>query len=422
MKILAVLTFLIALCAAQQDFTYTFTANATQTVSVYNDDSPGSCTGTLTYTATDKKLVGTATSTGLKGNITACHIHAADDGYSVTVNNGSPLPECTCTSDAAQTLTIACDFSTATDTKSIDALCGDRGYVNIHTDYEPNGELRANLVGLNAKCLFKDFVPDDGVVVVADTTPDTGVMVASFCTTFFTTPKTGVTSNAGGFVVICWDSSKGTLTFSGVFYGLTSDIYSITVSLSGESSYFLYITGSSFAADVPFAFVQKGVTDWNLAKLCSTEAYINVNTYDYTDGELIVVITPKDGSTGFPANKAVCRPATPKIDDTTSLKCWYGFDSTQYEYTCSAGQFCSVEKSGGYDYKSCSSLDYCYTCDCGVDYEAELPTFGVACCTFDYCNVGSVGLQYCLIGSGAGSISVGLLVSLFVALLMKWFN
>jgi hypothetical protein len=426
MKILAVLTLLIALSsAAYNDFDYDYVANATQAYSVYYDDSTGTCDGTLTYTASTNKIVGSGTCTGLKGNLTAAHIHDAGDGYSVTYNNGSPLPECTITVDAdAATYSVDCTLPTDS-TDAIDALCADRCYFNFHTTYEPNGEVRRNLIGLKAKCLFAGGVPDDGTLVVADDAPDTGVRVASFCVTFYATQKAGVTgSNAGGYMTICWDAAKGTLTFSGCFYGIQNYIYGIYAELEGESSYFLYISSTGFTSDVPFAFVEEGVTDWQIAKLCSTNARITVDTSDYSDGELEIYITPNDadGNPTFPVNKATCRPATPKIDDQKALTCWYGVDSSQYEYTCSAGQFCAVSESAGYDYKSCTSIDYCYTCDCGVDYEANLPTFGYACCDTDYCNVGSLNLQYCILGSGSGSISAGLLVSLFVALLMKWFN
>jgi len=349
--------------------------------------------------------------------------HCAGDGYSVTYNTGGIVTECPITIDPVTgTGTVPCDFSAATAVASLNSLCADNCYLNIHTSYEANGEVRSNFVGLTALCLIKDYVPEDGVVVVAGDAPDTGVMVASFCATFTATQKSGVTgSNAGGYMTICWNSKKDTLTFSGIFYGIQSTIYGIYVTLTGESSYFGYLSSSGFQSGTPFAFVEENVNDWYLAKLTSLSAYITVDTSDYPDGELEIYIAPADGKTGFPSNEAICRPNVPEIDDTRTLTCWYGIDSSQYEYTCSSGQFCSVYESSGYDYKSCTSVDYCYTCDCGADYEAELPAFGAACCTTDYCNVGSLGVQFCLF-SGAGSIPAGLLVSLFVALLMKWFN
>jgi hypothetical protein len=425
MKILAVLALFFALCATQSvDFSTSVVANSSQAYSVTYDDSTGSCTADLKYTAADKKISGSGSCTGLKGNITLTHIHCVDDGYSVTYNNGNPITECTVKPDAATaTYTVDCDFGTAATTDSIDAICASRCYLNIHTDYEPNGEVRSNLVNFKSLCLFGDTpIPLDGTVVVADDTPDTGVKVASFCIGLTAVQKAGVTgSNAGGYMTCCWDAGKQTLTLSGVFYGITNYIYGIYVELEGESSYFLYVSSSGFKSDVPFAFVQKA-DEWEVAKFTSSNAYITIDTSDYSSGELEIYITPS-GQTGFPGNKGTCRPATPKIDDTRSLTCWYGVDSSQYEYTCSAGQFCAVSESAGYDYKSCTSIDYCYTCDCGVDYEANLPTFGYACCDTDYCNVGSLGVQYCILTTdGAGSIPVGLLVSLFVALLMKWFN
>jgi hypothetical protein len=429
MKILSVLALLFGLCAAYEDFTYVSIANSTQAYGSVNKDSPGTCTTTLTRTGLT--LTGTGTCTGLKGAVTLTHIHCVNIQDPIAYNTGTTLdPVCKVTYDNATGLTVNCDFTdqsgSTAGTDALNAICADRFYINIHTDYENNGEVRGNLVGLKALCLFKDGAPKDGTLVVADasTTPTAGNEVASFCGTWFAVQPTTVTgSNAAGYVTVCWDSTQQTLTFSGVFYNFatTDFVTGIYLQYPGDSTYFLSLS-SSFAPGIPFSFIQTTIDDWVLAKVASSKATILIATTDYSysnGGELSFSIIPKTGGPSFPANDAPCYPTTTlPIDKTKVLTCYVGTSSLSTSISCPAGYFCGIESD---EDKVCASPDSCYTCDCDK-YKTSLPTLGYYCCDTSDCNSGTFPKVDCPTTDGAGSISIGLLVSLFVALLMKWFN
>jgi hypothetical protein len=426
MKILAVLAILISLCCAQLDFTTTSTANATQASSgSYTRDSTGSCDITLTYTAATTTLSGEITCTGLKGNLTAVHFHDVSSSYTVTYNTGSVLDDISKIVIPADPTAFPIKFSIvvpATST-SIKSLCNDQVYSNFHTTYDPNGEVRANHVGMRAICYAEKYAADGNVYTYGPTDGLTGIAIPDFCLGGIQgTAKVG-TGNCN--IQVCWEQATSILTISGNCYGLTSDVYGIYVYYpNDDTSYFMYISGYTFPQTCPFSFHYTGVTEWQLAKFISTVAYINFETSTNTNGEIEVTLVPSSASdTVFPTWKSVCYPRTDagKLPETP-LSCYYGVDSSQYSTDCTAAdQLCGIYATAGGEYKNCISWTYCYTCDCGADVDKDLPTYGYACCDVSLCNIVSVSTLFCITG-GSSLIPGGLLVTLFVALLTKWFN
>jgi hypothetical protein len=410
MKILVVLTLLLSLCTAYEDWTLDSIANATQSEGYY-PDSPGTCTISQTYTSADNTLAGTFTCTGLKANLTGVHIHDVTKSYTVTTNTGAVLTDCPIMINAdAASGTFTCAFK---DTLTMDAICNDQCYWNFHTDYDTLGEVRANLVNMRPLCNVKGGVALNGEAVTVGSAPSTGIEVADFYAGFIATTTVGT---GGGYVYISWDSVAQVVTVSGCTYGLTSDVYDIYMYYTDDdsSSYFYTVATSTFPSGRPFSFRSYySLSDWDVAKMTSGKAYIVLETYTNTAGELQFDLNSDD----FPAFDTSCRPYTGlKYDSTAVLTCQYGSDSYSTEYDCSAGYFCSISSL---DTKSCTSLEYCYECDCGAS-DTDLPLSGYACCDFSNCNKLSLAFIGCI--SGAESISSGLLVSLFVALFMKWFN
>jgi hypothetical protein len=413
MKILA-LALLISLCVAYEDWSLTWTANSTQAYGGYGD-STGSCTFTGKWTQADMTLEGEISCTGLKGNVTAVHLHDVTKSYSVTYNTGNPLADIGVTVPADPTVFPYSYKATLTKTDSIDAICNDQTYWNVHTTYDSYGEVRANIVNMIAICNIKGYTPDGSLQTYGAEEPDTGVEVQSFCSTGYGEALVGT---GGAVFQVCWDQPSSTLTFSGVTFGLTSEVYGIYIYYPDDTSYFIYLSSYSFPYDCPFSFRYTGVTDWQLAKIASKNAYVVIETYDNTNGEVQVDIDP---STDFPVSKATCRPYTEPLP-TTPLTCYYGTDDYKYEYECgSADQFCAIYASAGYETKTCSTWSYCYDCDCGADVETDIPTYGYACCDTSYCNALSLDLLNCIDDAGS-AISGGLLVTLFVALISIWFN
>jgi len=415
MKIFALITLLFSLCTAYEDWTLVSFANSTQSLGYYSD-SPGNCTVTSTYTASTNTLAGSFTCVGLKSNVTSAHIHDVTSSYSVTTTTGALFADCPIT---INTDGVSGSFSCAfKDNVIIDAICNDQCYWNFHTDADAQGEVRSNMVNMRPLCNVKGGVPLDGVVVTVGTAPATGIRVADFYVGYIGTTLAGT---GGGYAYVSWDSVAQVLTVSGCFYGLTSEVdYIYLYYKDDEGSSFYTISIATFPSGRPFSFRTSYFTEWNLAKITSGEAYILLETYDNSAGEIQFDIS----STTFPSFDSKCYPATGlKFDDTVTLKCQYGSSTYSYESTCSAGDFCSVSETAGIDTKSCSSLNYCYQCGCGAE-EADLPTSGAqVCCDLDNCNTLSLALIGCIPGTGgAETISSALLVSLFVALFMKWFN
>jgi CHRD domain-containing protein len=94
----------------------------------------GTFTGTLTKTDSGGSLAWQLSFTGLSGNAIAAHIHVADRGKPGPV----VVPLCApCTSGASGTANIT--------TTVLQAIEGDRAYVNVHTPTNPAGEIRGQL-------------------------------------------------------------------------------------------------------------------------------------------------------------------------------------------------------------------------------------------------------------------------------------
>jgi hypothetical protein len=411
MKIFAVIALLISLCtAAYVDWTLDSIANATQSEG-YTIDSPGTCTISQAYTTADNTLKGTFTCTGLKANVTAVHIHDVTSSYSVTTTTGNVLADCPVTVNAdGISGSFTCAFK---DMVSIDAICNDQCYWNFHTDYDTLGEVRANLVNMRPLCNVVGGVALDGKCVSVGSAPTTGIQVADFYCGFIGTTLKG---NGGGYTYVSWDSVAQVLTVSGCTYDLTSDVdYIYLYYKNDDGTSFYTVSTATFPSGRPFSFRSYYFTDWDLARITSGNAYAILESYTNTDGELQFDFNAND----YPAFDSSCSPYTDlKYDATAVLKCQYGSEDYSYEYDCSAGYFCSVSSL---DVKSCSSLEYCYSCGCGA-VDTDLPSIGYACCDLDNCNTLSLATIGCVFGNGAGSIAGGLLVSLFVALFMKWFN
>jgi len=364
---------------------------------------------------------GSITCTNLKGNATAMHIHDCTSSYSVTYNTGGVLGDIVIPTPAdpnAWPWTFSAKLATK---DSINAICNDQTYLNVHTTYDANGEVRANFVNKKAMCNIPKYAADGTVYVYGATDGLTGIALPDFCLGGIFGIATVGTGNC--FFQICWEQATAILTISGNCYGLTSDVYGIYVYFPDDSSsYFMYVSGYTFPQECPFSFHYTGVTEWQLAKMISQKAYITVETYDNTNGEIQIDVKPVDGSDSvFPTWKSVCYPRTGDLPKDP-LTCYYGYDSNQYSYDCtSADQLCAIYASAGDEVKTCSTWSYCYSCDCGADVSTDLPSFGYACCDTSYCNIVSLDVLFCLT-DGSSLIPGGLLVTLFVALLTKWFN
>jgi len=412
MKILAVLALLITLSSAYVDWTLDSVANGTQSEG-YTSDSPGTCTISQAYTSADNTLKGSFTCSGLKANVTACHIHDVGSSSSVTTTTGNVLADCPITVNAdGVTGSFSCAFK---DSTTMDAICNDQTYWNFHTDYDTLGEVRANLVSMRPLCNVKGGVALDGTTVVPDgaVAPDTGIRVADFYVGFVANQV--LKGTGGAYFVLSWDSVNQVLTVSGCTYGLTSDIdYMYAYYTDDDGTSFYTVSVSTFPTGRPFSFRSYYITDWTLARFISGKANIVIETYTNTAGEIQADLD----STDFPSFDGTCVPYTGlKYDATQVLSCQYGSDSYSYDYDCSAGYFCAISDT---ETKFCSSLDYCYNCACGATTD-DLPLTGYACCDFDNCNKLSLALLSCLTGAGS-TMSVGVFISLFAVLLMKWFN
>jgi len=409
MKILAVLALLITLSSAYVDWTYDSIANGTQSEG-YTSDSPGTCTISQKYVATTNTLSGTFTCSGLNKNVTAAHIHDCGSLSSVTTTTGNVLADCSITVNAdGLSGTFNCVFK---DTTTIDAICNDQCYWNFHTDYDTLGEVRANLVNMRSICNLGGIVTLDGSVTTVGNAPDTGIRVPDFYVGFIGATLKGT---GGAYFVLSWDSVNQVLTVSGCTYGLTSDIdYMYAYYTDDDGTSFYTVSVSTFPTGRPFSFRSYYISHWILARFTSSKSNIVIQTYTNTAGEIQADLV----STDFPSFSGNCVPYTGlKYDATKVLNCQYGSDSYSYDYACPAGYYCAISDL---ETKFCSTQDYCYNCDCGAA-GTDLPSTGYACCDFDNCNKLSLALLSCITGSGS-TISVGVFISLFAVLFMKWFN
>jgi len=418
MKILIVLALLFSLCTAYQDFSFDSIANTTQAYGANQDfASKANCVFTQTYTDADTTLKGTFTCTNLQGNVTMAHLHNVGSSTITYTSGAAVVADCPVTINAdQQSGSFTCIFPAGSTTMA--AVCNDQCYWNVHTTFDPSGEVRSNLVSMAPICNIKGGVALDGVAVTFGADPTTGVLVKAFSIGFFfsaVSPAVG-----GGYLYVTWNPVTVELTFSGIFYDLADDVSTIYAYYPPQStsSYYLYISNYNLPTGCPFSFKSTSIDDWEIAKFVSGLVYITVKTLD--GSELTLTVESDD----FPKSTATCRPYTKALPSTT-LKCKSGYedilisDTTCYDET----YFCGIEDFAG-EYKGCSYYSSCYDCDCGADVDTDLPSSGYACCDIDYCNTVSIAVLNCLgpNTTGAGSISVGFLVSLFVALFMKWFN
>jgi len=406
MKTLVVLALLISLCSAGfQDWSYIFIANGTQAETL----SPGTCTVNAAYTDATMTLTGTFTCTGLEGNLTYAHIHYCDPG-SITTNScpSSLIGDCplVVNTDGASG-TFNCVF---TNYSSLTYICGDHCYWNFHTLAYSAGEVRSNIVNMEPRCNVKGGVTLDSTVSVVGNAPSTGIMVPNF---YIGILATTVTGTGGGYIFISWDSVNQTLTVSGCFYGLTSDIYSLYFNYPGDISYFIYLSGDyDIPSGYPFTLTYVP-TDRDLAKIISASATVAINTV-LNSGELTVACIANN----FPTSTAPCNPYTAAAP-TTAISCYESFAGETSATPCAAGEVCGIDSVGD---KYCALPNDCYTCTCSGGV-STVPTGSYVCCNTALCNVGSFGPIGCTTpSSGAGSISFGFLVTLFVAVFMKWFN
>jgi hypothetical protein len=412
MKILAVLALLISLCSGYQDFSYSCVANGTQ---AQVTGPTGTCTVTATYTDATKTLAGTFTCTGLTGNLTAAHIHICDS-YSITGDScpTSILTDCPLNLNADMASgNFNCMFA---DYYSMNAICADECYFNFHTEANAGGEARCNIINMGPTCNVAGAFSIDGSVVSVGPAPATGLaLLPNFYVGEWATPTTGTGS---GYIIVSWDSVNQTVTVSGDFTGLTSDVVSIDLNYPGDGVPFITFTSYyNFPSDYPFTFTYPIYSVWDLAKIASALTSVVVNTVNNPNGELTIAIT----ATNFPASAAPCVPYAISAP-TTTLSCNVGDSTYSTSLPCTAGYVCGISVAGVY---VCTPpTDLCYNCGCnGV---STVPNSLFVCCNKDNCNLGSAASLSCVTptpgGSGAGFIPVGFLVTLFVAVFMKWFN
>jgi len=295
------------------------------------------------------------------------------------------------------------------DYSSMNAICADECYFNFHTDANPGGEVRCNIINMGPTCNIKGAFSIDSTVVSVGPAPTTGLaLVPDFYVGFWVT--------GGGYIIFSWDSVNQTITVSGCFFGLTSDVTTIDLNYPGDGVAFISFTPyNNFPSGYPFTFTYSIYSVWDLSKLTSALTTVAVNTVNNPTGELTIAIT----ATGYPSSASPCVPYS-VAPPTTTLNCNVGVSGEFTSTPCSAGYLCGISAAGVYVCTPPTNL--CYNCGCnGV---STLGSFFV-CCNTNNCNVGSASTLSCVTpapSSGAGFISVGFLVTLFVAVFMKWFN
>jgi hypothetical protein len=375
--------------------------------------SPGVCDFPCSYVAASQTLSCTMTCTGLVGNVTAVHFHDVTSSYSVTYNNGNPVAELPWTQDATGAWSVS---GTGLIAAVLGAMCNDQWYLNVHTTDEPNGEVRANMVGMTPTCYISGYVAD-GTATLYGVAPTDGT-IQNFCISYIgVSTVTGATGNCE--CTCCWNGVDQ-ITLSGVCYGLTSDIDEITANYPDDTYEFISFSYYDFPVDCPFSFRYVSTDlEWTLAKLTSGKTDIVVATVNNIDGEVTVTFTG-DGA-DFPVSTKPCRPYTGDVP-TDTLECYFGYDDFQTNYDCSyPGYLCAIEDFAGDEYKTCTSYNYCYDCDCGASITDDLPLSGSACCDFSNCNIVSLDVLNCL-GDSASLMSSAILFALFGTLIMIWLN
>lgn len=185
MKILIVLALLFSLCTAYEDFSFDSVANTTQAYGAKQDfTSKANCVFTQSYTNADTTLQGTFTCSNLQGNVTMAHLHNVGSSTLTYTSGAAVLGDCPVTINAdQQSGSFKCVFAAGSIT--MDALCNDQTYWNVHTTFDPAGEVRCNLVSMQPICNIKGGVALDGEAVLFGADPTTGVLVKAFSVGFF---------------------------------------------------------------------------------------------------------------------------------------------------------------------------------------------------------------------------------------------
>jgi hypothetical protein len=302
------------------------------------------------------------------------------------------------------------------DPKIMGALCNDQYYLNVHTTDEPNGEVRANCVGMAVTCNIKDYVAD-GTATTYGVEPADGT-VQNFCITYIGSPVAGSTGNCE--ITGCWNGIDQ-ITISGCCYGLTSDVDEITCNYPEDTYEYISFSYYDFPSGCPFSFRYISTDEWIIAKFTSGKSTIDVTTAASNTVEIIVDIVGEGAD--FPVSTKPCRPYTGDVPAAGEpLDCYFGYDDYQTSSACSYdGYLCAIYDFVGDEYKTCISYNYCYDCDCGASVVDDLPSSGYACCDFTDCNAVSLDVLNC-IGGSASFMSSAILFALFGTLIMIWFN
>jgi hypothetical protein len=129
--------FLLAGTASATTTDLTATLDKTQETPATTSAATG--TATLKYDDTTHKLTGTLTYSGASGAVTAGHVHSGECGEAgpVAVTLGTAL---------TSPITIDVDIP---DADQDNVLCGGL-YLNLHTDANPNGEIRGQILKTGA--------------------------------------------------------------------------------------------------------------------------------------------------------------------------------------------------------------------------------------------------------------------------------
>ena len=127
---------LVVTAGAAEARTVYFHANLAGTTEVPPTTSPGTGTAMVSLNTSTRKLTYTVTYQGLTGPATAAHIH----GPAATGKNG---PVMTPLGPAASSPIKGTATATAAEVKAME---GGMTYVNVHTQQNPGGEIRGQLM------------------------------------------------------------------------------------------------------------------------------------------------------------------------------------------------------------------------------------------------------------------------------------
>jgi len=355
------------------DWSITVVGNSVQTVSP-NVYSAANCEISISYTSTSSSMMGTI-NCDLIENVTLIHIH-------YITGSGSVLHESI--GDVLLPIPVT-DFPIVIDFPTIDAaqlqyICTDQTYLNIHTSSEPGGEVRANIVGMNAICNLGS-APRINQIQSWGTAP-VGGGIQPFAVSFTATgTNTGTCS-----VIVAWDGIQS-IFVSGNCTGLSGPIEYLY--LYDGSDILFTVTSLTFNNDQPFSFTITPVMDFDLVKICGGTTSLRYITTAQASGEVQVSITGT-----CPQNTANCQPFSGSAP-TAPATCYSGVKQNLFgnnlltTTTCSAGQICggieqSVSNPAQYFF-GCYSVETCYICQSALT-GSSVVTEKITCCTGDLCN------------------------------------